>query len=81
MSKKHDIEGLEDIKLLADAFYTSVRLADWLAPIFLYRRNDYWQPHLEKMYTFWNAALFGEKGYTGNPFARHAQNARSARAF
>lgn len=70
--KKHDITGLEDIKLLVDEFYTSVRKDELLAPIFLFRLNTYWQPHLEKMYTFWNAALFGVKGYTGNPFAKHA---------
>ncbi|WP_242920177.1 group III truncated hemoglobin [Pontibacter liquoris] len=72
MITKHDITGLEDIKVLVDEFYTLVRNDELLAPIFLFRLNTYWQPHLEKMYTFWNAALFGVKGYTGNPFAKHA---------
>ncbi|MGY0039394.1 group III truncated hemoglobin [Pedobacter sp. NJ-S-72] len=31
-----------------------------------------WDPHLRKMYAFWNAVLFGVPGFTGNPFARHA---------
>ncbi|MDO6391074.1 group III truncated hemoglobin [Pontibacter sp. BT731] len=72
MTTKHDITGLEDIKVLVDEFYTLVRNDELLAPIFLFRLNTYWKPHLEKMYTFWNAALFGVKGYTGNPFAKHA---------
>ncbi|WP_018477368.1 group III truncated hemoglobin [Pontibacter roseus] len=72
MTQKHDINGLEDIKVLVDEFYTLVRNDELLAPIFLFRLNTYWKPHLEKMYTFWNAALFGVKGYTGNPFAKHA---------
>ncbi|WP_162426588.1 group III truncated hemoglobin [Pontibacter pudoricolor] len=72
MKAKHDITGLEDIKLLVDEFYTLVRNDELLAPIFLFRLNTHWEPHLEKMYSFWNAALFGVKGYTGNPFAKHA---------
>ncbi|WP_187264789.1 group III truncated hemoglobin [Pontibacter beigongshangensis] len=72
MTQKHDITGLEDIKVLVDEFYTLVRKDELLAPIFLFRLNTYWKPHLEKMYTFWNAALFGVRGYTGNPFAKHA---------
>jgi len=72
MTTKHDITGLEDIKLLVDEFYSLIREDKLLSPIFFYRLNAYWQPHLEKMYAFWNAALFGVKGYTGNPFAKHA---------
>ena len=72
MTTKKDITGLEDIKLLVDEFYTLVRHDELLSPIFFYRLNVYWEPHLEKMYTFWNAALFGVRGYTGNPFAKHA---------
>lgn len=72
MNQRKDITGIEDIKVLVDEFYGLVRQDELLAPIFLYRLNTYWQPHLEKMYTFWNAALFGEKGYVGNPFAKHA---------
>jgi hemoglobin len=72
MDNKHDIAGLEDIKLMVDDFYDKVAKDELLAPIFNYRLSTYWGPHLEKMYTFWNAALFGVKGYTGNPFAKHA---------
>lgn len=72
MLNKKDIEGLEDIRLLVDDFYDRVAKNELLAPIFNFRLSSYWKPHLEKMYTFWNAALFGIKGYTGNPFAKHA---------
>lgn len=69
---KHDIEGLADIKLMVDDFYSRIAKDELLAPMFNYRLSTYWVPHLEKMYTFWNAALFGVKGYMGNPFAKHA---------
>jgi hemoglobin len=72
MNTKHDIEELSDIKLLVDDFYGKVAQDELLAPIFNYRLSTYWGPHLEKMYTFWQAALFGISGYTGNPFAKHA---------
>lgn len=71
MTKK-DIEGIDDIKLLVDDFYDQVAKDELLAPIFNFRLSSYWKPHLEKMYSFWNAALFGIKGYTGNPFAKHS---------
>lgn len=70
---KKDIAGLDDIKLLVDNFYDRVRQDALLEPIFFAHIADNWEPHLNKMYLFWNAALFGEKGYVGNPFARHAQ--------
>jgi hemoglobin len=72
METKHDIRGLEDIKLMVDNFYDKVAQDELLAPIFNFRLSAYWAPHLEKMYTFWHAALFGVPGYRGNPFAQHA---------
>lgn len=69
---KPDINGVDEIKIMVDDFYGRIREDELLAPIFIYRLSDYWQPHLEKMYDFWNAALFGVKGYTGNPFMKHA---------
>jgi|SRR5690606_7224106 len=69
---KKDISCLDDIKLLVDDFYSKVQQDGLLAPIFFEHIPGDWSPHLNKMYQFWNAALFGEKGYIGNPFARHA---------
>lgn len=72
MNTRHDITSLEDIKLMVDDFYGRVAQDDLLAPIFNFRLSSYWEPHLQKMYTFWNAVLFGVKGYDGNPFIKHA---------
>lgn len=65
-----DIENIEDIKIMVDEFYLKVRKDDLLAPVFSMRIAD-WQPHLNTMYRFWNAALFQVREYTGNPFAKH----------
>jgi hemoglobin len=69
---KRDIENIADIKLLVDTFYEKVRQDELLAPVFNQRITGDWQPHLETMYKFWNAALFGIRGYVGNPFGKHA---------
>ena len=81
MKVKKDIQGIEDIKVLVDIFYDKVAMDELLAPIFNFRLSSYWQPHLEKMYSFWNAALFGQKGYVGNPFAKHATMELTAEHF
>ena len=67
-----DIKDLSSIKILVDDFYNKVRRDDRLGPVFFAVIKDNWQPHLEKMYAFWNAALFSVPGFKGNPFARHA---------
>ncbi|SKB71639.1 group III truncated hemoglobin [Daejeonella lutea] len=72
MNVRTDIRGIEDIKKLVDDFYRKVAQDELLAPIFNFRLSTHWGPHLEKMYLFWNAALFGVKGYIGNPFSKHA---------
>jgi hemoglobin len=67
-----DIEDLDDIKIFVDEFYLKVKKDLLIGPIFLEKIPENWQPHLEKMYAFWNAALFGMPGFRGNPFAKHA---------
>ncbi len=81
MNSKKDIEGLDDIKRMVDEFYNKVKADALLSPVFFERIPGEWQPHLEKMYLFWNAALFGEKGYVGNPFSKHATMNISAEHF
>lgn len=73
MEAKKDITCIDDIKLMVDDFYNKVKMDHLLSPIFFEHIPADWQPHLEKMYLFWNAALFGEKGYVGNPFSKHAK--------
>lgn len=71
MNKK-DIKDITSIRLFVDDFYGKVRQDAVLGPIFDEAIQDNWGPHLEKMYAFWNAALFGVPGFRGNPFAKHA---------
>jgi hemoglobin len=67
---KKDITDLDDIKLFVNEFYSRVREDGVIGPVFADVITD-WQPHLDKMYAFWNAALFGVPGFKGNPFAKH----------
>lgn len=72
MCKRRKIEGIEDIKLLVDEFYKSVRKDELLGPIF----NDFisdWSIHLPKMYRFWQTVLLNEFHYKGNPFLVHTK--------
>ncbi len=50
---KKEIENLEDIKLLVNGFYDSVRKDELLSPIFNKSIVDKWPEHLEKMCRFW----------------------------
>ena len=68
----NDLKNIADIQLLVDAFYTQVRQDELLGPVFSAVIENDWQPHLNRMYAFWNAALFSEPGFKGNPFAKHA---------
>jgi len=67
-----DIGDITDIKLFVDEFYNKVRKDELIGPVFSSVITGDWQPHLDKMYAFWNAALFGVAGFKGNPFAKHA---------
>jgi hemoglobin len=67
-----DIEDITSIKVFVDAFYIKVRADAVIGPVFSEAIKGDWQPHLDRMYAFWNAALFGVSGFTGNPFAKHA---------
>lgn len=67
-----DISTKEDIKLLVDTFYGTVRKDDLLGPIFNERIKDKWPEHLEKLNGFWQMVLFQEASYQGRPFPPHA---------
>ncbi|MEN0054008.1 MAG: group III truncated hemoglobin [Mucilaginibacter sp.] len=73
MEPKHDIATLDDIKLLVDAFYTKVADDALLSPIFGERLGNHWEPHLQKMYAFWQTVLLEEYTYNGAPFPPHAK--------
>ncbi|HVW15690.1 MAG TPA: group III truncated hemoglobin [Mucilaginibacter sp.] len=67
-----DISDINDIRLFVDDFYAKVRRDELIGPIFLQAIPGDWQAHLDKMYVFWNAVLFGVAGFKGNPFSKHA---------
>ena len=67
-----DIKDIRSIRIFVDEFYSLVRKDALLGPVFENAIKDNWTSHLEKMYAFWNAALFGVAGFRGNPFAKHA---------
>ncbi len=66
-----DITGVADIEVFVNEFYGKVQQDELIGPVFSAVIGD-WQPHLYRMYAFWNAALFGVAGFKGNPFAKHA---------
>jgi hemoglobin len=68
---KNDIKSLDDIKLLVNTFYSKVREDGVLGPIFEERIKGNWQPHLEKMYKFWQTVLAFDHTYSGRPFDPH----------
>lgn len=73
MMMKKEILNLDDIKLLVDSFYESVRTDELLKDIFNDKIQDRWPEHLEKMYRFWQTILLEEHTYFGSPFAPHAK--------
>lgn len=81
MAAKTDIRHLEDIHRLVEAFYGRARIDPWLGPIFFSSIPGDWDPHIEKICAFWNAALFGAPGYTGQAFAAHRGLPLEARHF
>ncbi|GAA6766090.1 hypothetical protein AAFH68_20300 [Flavobacterium sp. CGRL1] len=70
MSELKDISTLEDIKQMVDSFYANVRKDDLIGPIFNDKLQDRWEPHLQKMYGFWQTILFDVRAYSGTPFRR-----------
>jgi hemoglobin len=76
-----DIKDIHAIRIFVDDFYSRVRKEALLGPIFERVIKDNWTLHLEKMYAFWNAVLFGEAGFRGNPVAKHAPLALDERHY
>lgn len=67
-----DIENSDDIKLLVNTFYQRVQQHTLIGLVFASRiENGNWQPHLEKMYRFWETLLLYTQTYTGSPFDKH----------
>lgn len=77
---KTDIENLQHIKQLVDAFYTKVQQDTLIGPIFTNIISS-WPTHLEKMYRFWQTVLLEEHTYFGRPFPPHANMPVNAEHF
>ena len=67
-----DITNKQDISVFVDAFYEKIKHDQLLGPVFFAAITGNWQPHLDRMYAFWDSVLFSAPGFTGNPFVKHA---------
>ncbi len=66
-----DIESIEDVKALVDAFYEQVNKDELLSPIFNDVAQVNWAHHMPQMYNFWSSILLGTQSYSGRPFPKH----------
>ncbi|GAA5225384.1 group III truncated hemoglobin [Membranihabitans marinus] len=67
-----EIKDRQDISLLVNTFYDSIRKDELLGPIFnRHISEDQWPAHLEKLTDFWVTALFGQACFKGNPTLKH----------
>ena len=73
MNKNKDLSTIEDIQLLVNDFYGTVREDKLLAPVFNGVVGDRWSEHMEKMYRFWQTVLLNEHTYFSSPFLPHAK--------
>lgn len=71
MENTVEITEIEQVKHLVDTFYGKIRNDDMLKDIFDEVIQDRWPEHLEKMYSFWQTVLLGERTYEGRPFISH----------
>jgi hemoglobin len=60
----------EFVSRLVDGFYARIRADEMLGPIFAARIVD-WEPHLNRMKSFWRSILHGSGEFAGNPMAKH----------
>lgn len=67
------IKNRTDIEFLVNEFYKSVRKDALLFPVFDEVIGKNWDPHLNKMYQFWETILFDTVGYKGSPVRKHLE--------
>ena len=58
------------IALVVAQFYAAIRQHPGLGPVFAAHVTD-WPAHEAKIAAFWRNAILMERGYDGNPVARH----------
>lgn len=65
-----DLSGAGDVQQLIDAFYTKARPDPLLTHFFM---DVDWPRHTPRIVAFWNAILFGDTTYQGDPMSAHIQ--------
>ena len=66
-----DITTREDIELLVNSFYDKLKKDEIIGFFFNDIAKTNWQTHLPKMYNFWQALLFADIKFEGNPMGAH----------
>lgn len=66
-----DIQNINDIQLLVNAFYDQVKTNEVIGYIFNDIAKVDWEQHLPRMYSFWETILFGKENFKGNPMLKH----------
>lgn len=61
----------ENIALMVERFYSSVRQHPTLGPIFNQRLEGRWDTHLSQMKDFWSSVLLRSGRYQGFPLGAH----------
>lgn len=70
-SVRHDVDTRADVAELVRRFYGAVAQDDILGPMFNDVAQVDWSEHLPKLTAFWSRSVLGQRGYDGNPFAKH----------
>lgn len=60
-----------EIELLVRRFYSRIRADETLGPIFEQAIGDDWEPHLQKMFSFWSSVMLMTGRYKGQPMVAH----------
>lgn len=63
----------DSIAGVVDTFYSRIGDDQLLGPIFAQAIGADWEPHLNKMKTFWSSVLLASRAYKGNPMIAHLQ--------
>lgn len=68
---RSDLDDADQVAEFVRRFYQGVAQDDLLGPLFNDVARVDWAEHLPKLTAFWCRALFGDEGYSGNPFRAH----------
>ncbi len=68
---RRDIETRQDIEKLVDRFYARVRKDDVIGYIFNDVAKVHWESHIPRIVDFWEAVLFRQTLFDGNPLDKH----------